>query len=73
MGFKTYSGNKAGQKPFKRKHLLKLYIYCYMNRIRSSRRIEMEATRNIEVMWLIGRVTPDHGTISAFMKVIEKP
>ena len=39
-----------------------------MNRIRSSRRIEIEATRNIEVMWLIGRITPDHGTLSSFMK-----
>ncbi|OWZ83309.1 transposase [Natranaerobius trueperi] len=72
IGFKTYSGNNAGQKPYKRKHLLKLYIYCYMNKIRSSRRIEMETTRNMEVMWLVGKVTPDHGTISAFMKVNRK-
>lgn len=72
IGFKTYSGNNAGQKPYKRKYLLKLYIYCYMNRIRSSRRIEIEATRNMEVMWLIGKVTPDHGTISEFMKANRK-
>ena len=39
-----------------------------MNKIRSSRMMEIEATRNIEVMWLIGKLKPDHGTISAFMK-----
>lgn len=68
LGFIVYSGNKAGQKPYMRKDLLKLYIYCYMNRIRSSRTMETEAKRNIELMWLIGKVTPDHGTLSAFMK-----
>ena len=68
LGFIVHSGNKAGQKPYKRKDLLKLYIYCYMNRIRSSRTMEIEAIRNIELMWLIGKVTPDHGTLSAFMK-----
>lgn len=68
LGFILYSGKKAGQKPYKRKDLLKLYVYCYMNRIRSSRAMETESKRNIEVMWLIGKITPDHGTLSAFMK-----
>lgn len=68
LGFITYSGNRAGQKPYKRQDLLKLYVYCYMNRIRSSRAMETEARRNIELMWLICKITPDHGTISAFMK-----
>ena len=68
MGFAIFSGQKAGQRPYKRRDLLKLYIYCYMNRIRSSRRVEIEATRNIELMWLIGKISPDHGTISSFMK-----
>lgn len=68
IGFTIFSGQNAGQKPYRREDLLKLYIYCYMNRIRSSRRMEAEATRNIEIMWLIGRITPDHGTLSAFMK-----
>ena len=68
LGFVVYSGSKAGQKPYKRKDLLKLYLYCYMNKIRSSRMMETEATRNIEVMWLIGKLKPDHGTISAFLK-----
>jgi transposase len=68
MGFVIFTGQKAGQRPYKRRDLLKLYIYCYMNRIRSSRRVEIEATRNIELMWLIGKISPDHGTISSFMK-----
>ncbi|WP_335382116.1 transposase [Neobacillus drentensis] len=45
------------------------YIYCYMNKIRSSRLMETEVTRNIELMWLIGKIKPDHGTISSFMKI----
>ncbi|WP_214481700.1 IS1182 family transposase, partial [Bacillus sp. SM2101] len=68
LGFTTFSGKNAGQKPYRRDILLKLYIYGYMNRIRSSRRLETEATRNVEVMWLIGKLKPDHGTLSGFMK-----
>jgi len=48
--------------------LLKLYIYGYMNRIRSSRQLEKESRRNIEVMWLLESLTPDHNTISNFRK-----
>lgn len=48
--------------------LLKLYIYGYMNRIRSSRRLEKECKRNIEVMWLLKRLSPDHNIISNFRK-----
>ena len=40
--------------------LLKLYIYGYLNRVQSSRRLEREAGRNVEVMWLTGRLVPDH-------------
>lgn len=69
LGFVIYSGNNAGQKPYRRQDLLKLYIYCYMNKIRSSRMMEAEATRNIELMWLIGKIKPDHGTLSSFMKI----
>src|SRR5262245_16869990 len=43
---------------------LKLYIYGYLNRVQSSRRLEREAGRNIEVMWLTGRLVPDHKTIA---------
>ncbi len=48
--------------------LLKLYIYGYMNRVQSSRRLEREAGRNVEVMWLTGRLVPDHKTIADFRK-----
>ncbi|MFD3262244.1 IS1182 family transposase [Paenibacillus lentus] len=68
LGFQVHSGSKAGQKPYRREDLLKLYLYCYMNGIRSSRKMETETKRNIELMWLIGKLQPDHGTLSAFMK-----
>ncbi|KAF5433668.1 Transposase [Candidatus Methanophagaceae archaeon] len=45
--------------------LLKLFIYGYMNKIRSSRRLEKESKRNIEVMWLLGSLHPDHNTLSS--------
>src|SRR5713226_5968818 len=48
--------------------LLKLYIYGYLNRVQSSRRLEHEAGRNVEVMWLVGRLAPDHKTIANFRK-----
>jgi len=48
--------------------LLKLYIYGYLNRVQSSRRLECEACRNVEVMWLAGRLVPDHKTIADFRK-----
>ena len=48
--------------------LLKLYIYGYLNAVQSSRRLEREAGRNVEVMWLLGRLVPDHKTIAAFRK-----
>ena len=48
--------------------LLKLYIYGYLNRVQSSRRLEREAGRNVEVMWQLGRLVPDHKTIADFRK-----
>src|SRR3954467_9463524 len=48
--------------------LLKLYIYGYLNRVQSSRRLEREAGRNVEVMWLTGRLAPDHKTIAVFRR-----
>ena len=48
--------------------LLKLYIYGYLNRVQSSRRLEREAERNVEVMWLLGRLATDHKTIADFRK-----
>lgn len=68
VGFIAYSAFKPGQKPYRRQDLLKITLYCYMNKIRSSRMIEKETKRNIELMWLTGSLTPDHGTISGFIK-----
>src|ERR1041385_8948241 len=48
--------------------LLKLYFYAYLNRVQSSRRLEREAGRNLELMWLLGRLAPDHKTIADFRK-----
>lgn len=68
LGFVEYSSSNPGQKPYKRQGLLKIILYCYMNKIRSSRMIEKETGRNIELMWLTGSLSPDHGTISGFIK-----
>jgi len=68
LGFIIYDSNKSGQCPYNRKVLLKLHIYGYVNGIRSSRKLEKEAERNIEIMWLINSLKPDHGTIAAFIK-----
>jgi hypothetical protein len=48
--------------------MLKLYVYGYLNRVRSSRRLEREAQRNVEVMWLLGKLAPDHKTIADFRR-----
>ncbi len=48
--------------------LLKLYVYGYLNRVQSSRRLEREAQRNVELMWLTGKLAPDHKTIADFRK-----
>jgi len=48
--------------------MLKLYVYGYLNRVQSSRRLEREAQRNVELMWLLGRLAPDFKTIADFRK-----
>jgi len=48
--------------------LLKLYIYGYLNRVQSSRRLEREEQRNVDLMWLTGKLAPDHKTIANFRK-----
>jgi transposase len=58
----------TGRPPYHPATLLKLYIYGYLNRVQSSRRLEREAQRNIELMWLTGRLAPDHKTIANFRK-----
>jgi hypothetical protein len=57
-----------GRPPYDPKDMLKLYIYGYLNRIRSSRRLEHEAARNIEVIWLLKKLKPDFKTIADFRK-----
>lgn len=57
-----------GRPPYHPKDLLKLYLYGYLNRIRSSRLLEKECQRNLEVMWLMKGLVPDHNTISNFRK-----
>ena len=68
LGFKEFSTGKKGQQPYNRAELLKLHIYGYLNGVKSSRKLEKECHRNIELMWLTNCITPDHGTISAFIK-----
>jgi len=67
MGFRE-DHVENGRPAYHPKDLLKLYIYGYLNRIRSSRELEKESKRNIEVMWLIKGLTPDHNTISNFRR-----
>jgi transposase len=57
-----------GRPPYNPADLLKLYIYGYMNRMRSSRQLELECHRNIELIWLLGNLKPDHNTIARFRK-----
>ena len=67
-GFCRVEPNETGRPGYHPGDLLKLYIYGYLNRVRSSRRLEAETKRNLEVMWLIGGLTPDFKTIADFRK-----
>jgi transposase len=67
-GFKRAAPACTGRPGYHPSVLLKLFIYGYMNRVPSSRRLEREAGRNVEVMWLTGRLVPDHKTIADFRK-----
>src|SRR5450830_1981513 len=68
MGFDGVDPEATGRPSYHPAVLLKLYIYGYLNRVQSSRRLEREAGRNVEVMWLTGRLAPDHKTIADFRK-----
>lgn len=70
--FVVKTGTTEGRPPYNPKDLLKLFIYGYLNSIRSSRVLEKECSRNIEVMWLMKQLTPDHNTISNFRRDNEK-
>ena len=68
LGFGRVAPRATGRPSYHPSVLLKLYIYGYLNRVQSSRRLEREAGRNVEVMWLTGRLVPDHKTIADFRK-----
>jgi transposase len=68
LGFDGVVPEATGRPAYHPAVLLKLYIYGYLNRVQSSRRLEREAGRNVEVMWLTGRLVPDHKTIADFRK-----
>src|SRR5881394_3889070 len=68
MRFEGVEPAATGRPSYHPSVLLKLYIYGYLNRVQSSRRLEREASRNVEVMWLTGRLVPDHKTIADFRK-----
>jgi len=68
LGFKHAELNSTGRPPYNPSDLLKLYIYGYLNRVRSSRLLEKECKKNVEVMWLLKKLTPDFKTIADFRK-----
>ena len=67
LGFKTEAEN-TGRPAYHPTTMLKIYVYGYLNRVHSSRRLEREAQRNVELMWLVGRLAPDFKTIANFRK-----
>jgi transposase len=68
LGFQGMMPEETGRPSYHPSTLLKIYIYGYINRIQSSRRLEREAQRNLELMWLTGRLAPDFKTIADFRK-----
>src|SRR5467141_2373776 len=68
LGFEGVEPAATGRPAYHPSVLLKLYIYGYLNRVQSSRRLEREAGRNLEVIWLLGRLVPDDKTIADFRK-----
>ena len=68
-GFERAEAADTGRPGYDPRDLLKLYLYGYLQQIRSSRRLESECRRNIELMWLLGRLVPDHKTIAEFRRL----
>src|SRR5271167_2835172 len=68
MGFAGVAPEATGRPAYHPATLLKIYLYGYLNRIQSSRRLERETQRNIELMWLTGRLMPDFKTIADFRR-----
>src|SRR6266478_2116566 len=69
LGFERAEAAETGRPGYDPRDLLKLYLYGYLQQIRSSRRLESECRRNIELMWLLGRLAPDHKTIAEFRRI----
>jgi transposase len=69
LGFERAEAADTGRPGYDPRDLLKLYLYGYLQQIRSSRRLESECRRNIELMWLLGRLAPDHKTIAEFRRL----
>ena len=69
LGFERAEAAETGRPGYDPRDLLKLYLYGYLQQIRSSRRLELECRRNIELMWLLGRLAPDHKTIAEFRRL----
>ncbi|EED33082.1 transposase, IS4 [gamma proteobacterium NOR5-3] len=68
LGFERVQPQATGRPGYHPASLLKIYVYGYLNRIQSSRRLERETQRNVEMMWLTGRLMPDFKTIADFRK-----
>jgi transposase len=68
LGFKHSIPADTGRPSYNPSDLLKLYLYGYLNQVRSSRKLEKECHRNVEVMWLMKKLAPDHKTIADFRK-----
>src|SRR5271154_6731472 len=69
LGFERATAAETGRPGYDPRGLLKLYLYGYLNQIRSSRRLEAECLRNVELMWLLGRPYPNHKSIAEFRRV----
>src|SRR5215831_233443 len=69
LGFERAEAADTGRPGYDPRDLLKLYLYGYLQQIRSSRRLEAECKRNVELMWLLGRLEPDHKSIAEFRRL----
>jgi transposase len=69
LGFVRAEPAETGRPGYDPRDLLKLYLYGYLQQVRSSRRLEAECQRNVEVMWLLGRLVPDYKSIAEFRRM----
>src|SRR5215468_8943633 len=73
LGFERAEAAETGRPGYDPRDLLKLYLYGYLQQVRSSRRLEAECQRNVEVMWLLGRLQPDYKSIAEFRRIHSRP